>query len=100
MFSYRYRAVVFLLVLLIELPLTGCLFRSRKVQAPLAAGPPKTATQQELIAYINSQAGKIQSIDATVDIDTSVGGAKKGKIVDYQQIRGYVLVRQPSMLRM
>jgi outer membrane lipoprotein-sorting protein len=100
MFSYRYRAVVFLLVLLIELSLTGCLFRSRKVQAPLAAGPLKTATQQELIAYINSQAGKIQSIDATVDIDTSVGGVKKGQITDYQQIRGYVLVRQPAMLRM
>jgi outer membrane lipoprotein-sorting protein len=96
----RYRAALFLLVLLIELPLTGCLFRSRKVQPPLAAGPVKTATQQELIAYINTQAARIQSVQATVDIDTSVGGAKKGKITDYQQIRGYVLVRKPSMLRM
>jgi outer membrane lipoprotein-sorting protein len=82
------------------LPLTGCLFRSRKVQPPLQAGPVKTATQQELIAYINSQAARIQSIQATVDIDTSVGGAKKGQITDYQQIRGYVMVRKPSMLRM
>jgi outer membrane lipoprotein-sorting protein len=97
---YRYRAVVCLVVLLIELPLTGCLFRSRKVQAPLGAGPLKTATQQELIESINTQAARIQTIQATVDIDTSVGGAKKGKITDYQQIRGYVLVRKPSMLRM
>jgi outer membrane lipoprotein-sorting protein len=29
-----------------------------------------------------------------------VGGAKKGQITDYQQIRGYVMVRKPSMLRM
>jgi outer membrane lipoprotein-sorting protein len=100
LFPYRYRAALFFLVLLIELPLTGCLFRSRKVQPPMAAGPVKTATQQELIAYINSQAASIQSLQATVDIDTSVGGAKKGKITDYQQIRGYVLVRKPSMLRM
>lgn len=100
MFSYRYRAVGALLVLLIELPLTGCLFRSRKVQPPLAAGPLKTATQQELIAYVNNQAASIQTIQATVDIDTSVGGVKKGLITDYQQIRGYVLVRQPAMLRM
>jgi outer membrane lipoprotein-sorting protein len=100
MFSYRYRSVVFLLILLIELPLAGCLFRSRKVQPPLGAGPLKNATQQELIAYINTQAAKVQTIQATVDIDTSVGGAKKGKITDYQQIRGYVLVRKPSMLRM
>jgi outer membrane lipoprotein-sorting protein len=97
---HRHRAALFLLVLFIELPLTGCLFRSRKVQPPLAAGPLKTATQQELIAYINAQAARIQSLQATVDIDTSVGGAKKGKITDYQQIRGYVLVRKPSMLRM
>jgi outer membrane lipoprotein-sorting protein len=98
--AQRYRATLFLLVLLIELPLTGCLFRSRKVQPPLAAGPLKNATQRELITYINTQAASIQSVQATVDIDTSVGGAKKGKITDYQQIRGYVLVRKPSMLRM
>jgi outer membrane lipoprotein-sorting protein len=98
--AYRHRAVVFLLLLLIELPLTGCLFRSRKVQAPLGAGPLKTATQQELIESINTQASRIQTVQATVDIDTSVGGARKGKITDYQQIRGYVVVRKPSMLRM
>jgi outer membrane lipoprotein-sorting protein len=39
-------------------------------------------------------------MQATVDIDTSVGGEKRGKITDYQQIRGYVLARKPSMLRM
>jgi outer membrane lipoprotein-sorting protein len=97
---HRHRAALFLLVLLIELPLTGCLFRSRKVQPPIAAGPVKSATQQELIAYVNTQATRIQSLQATVDIDTSVGGAKKGEITDYQQIRGYVLLRKPSMLRM
>jgi outer membrane lipoprotein-sorting protein len=99
-FLCRHRAVLFLLVLLIELPLAGCLFRSRKVQPPLAAGPVKSASQGELIASINTQAAKIQTIQATVDIDTSVGGARKGHITDYQQIRGYVLVRKPSMLRM
>jgi outer membrane lipoprotein-sorting protein len=94
---HRYRA---LLVLLTVLPLTGCLFRSRKVQPPVGAGTLKTATQPELIEYINSQAARIQTIQATVDIDTSVGGAKKGKVTDYKQIRGYVLVRKPTMLRM
>src|SRR5207248_7873505 len=37
---------------------------------------------------------------ATVDIDTAVGGAKKGKITEYEQIRGYVLARKPALLRM
>jgi outer membrane lipoprotein-sorting protein len=82
------------------LPLTGCLFRSRKVEQPVDIVQLKTATQQELINYINTQAAGIQSMQATVDIDTTVGGIKKGKVTDYQEIRGYVLARKPAMLRM
>ena len=88
------------LFLLAVLPLSGCLFRSRKVEQTFNAAPLKSASQQELLDYINNQAQKLQSIQATVDIDTSVGGIKKGKVTDYQQIRGYVLARKPSMLRM
>jgi len=33
-----------------------------------------------------------------VDIDTSVGGVKKGHYTDYKEIRGYVLARQPASL--
>jgi outer membrane lipoprotein-sorting protein len=96
LFWYRYRiALVFLAVV----PLSGCLFRSRKVERPVAVQL-KTATAQELIDYVNTQASKIQTMQATVDIDTSVGGEKKGKVTDYQQIRGYVLARKPAMLRM
>jgi outer membrane lipoprotein-sorting protein len=96
-FFFRYRAAF---VLLAVLPLTGCLFRSRKVEQPVNAVQLKTGTQQELIDYINSQAAGIQSMQATVDIDTTVGGIKKGKVTDYQEIRGYVLARKPAMLRM
>ena len=96
-FSHRYR---FALVVLAVLPLTGCLFRSRKVEQPINPVQLKTATQQELIDYIDTQAAAIQSMQATVDIDTTVGGVKKGSVTDYQEIRGYVLARKPAMLRM
>jgi outer membrane lipoprotein-sorting protein len=96
-FFSRYRALS--LVFLI-LPTTGCLFRTRVVERPISNMPLKSTSQAELLAYINSQGAKIQSMQATVDIDTTVGGEKKGKITDYQQIRGYVLVRKPAMLRM
>ncbi len=96
-FFRRYR---FALVVLAILPLTGCLFRSRKVEQPVNAAQLKTATQQELIDYINTQAAGIQSMQATVDIDTTVGGVKKGTVTDYEEIRGYVLARKPAMLRM
>lgn len=81
-------------------PLTGCLFRSRKVEPVLTAAALKTATVTELVDYLNTQAAKTQSLQATVDIDTTVGGAKKGKVTDYQEIRGYVLARRPATLRM
>lgn len=96
-FSGRCR---FALVVLAALPLTGCLFRSRKVEQPINPVQLKTATQQELIDYIDTQAAAIQSMQATVDIDTTVGGVKKGSVTDYQEIRGYVLARKPAMLRM
>jgi outer membrane lipoprotein-sorting protein len=96
-FFFRYRGAVILLAIL---PLTGCLFRSRIVEPPFISIQLKTATQQQLIDYINTQASSIQSMQATVDIDTTVGGVKKGKVTDYEEIRGYVLARKPAMLRM
>jgi len=82
------------------LPTTGCLFRTRPVEETYSKAPLQEATQDALINSINHQAQKIQSLQATVDIDTSVGGAKKGQVTDYKEIRGYVLARKPAMLHM
>jgi outer membrane lipoprotein-sorting protein len=95
--SSRFRLVF---VLVVVVPFCGCLFHSRKVERKVSTAPLKSATQAELVTYINDQAKKIQSMQATVDIDTSVGGEQKGKVTDYKQIRGYVLARKPAMLRM
>jgi outer membrane lipoprotein-sorting protein len=95
--SSRFRLVF---VLAVVVPFCGCLFHSRKVERKVSTAPLKSATQAELVNYINDQAKKIQSMQATVDIDTSVGGEQKGKVTDYKQIRGYVLARKPEMLRM
>ena len=89
-----------LLALVLVLLSSGCLFRARKVERVASTAPLKMATQQDLIDYVNREAAKIRTMQATVDIDTTVGGAKKGKITDYQEIRGYVLARKPNMLRM
>src|SRR5436305_2238025 len=89
-----------ILLLLSTLLTTGCLFRTRRVEQTISPVALKSATKEQLIAYINSQAAKIQTMQATVDIDTAVGGARKGKVTEYQQIRGYVLARKPAMLRM
>jgi hypothetical protein len=53
-----------------------------------------------LIDSINQEAEAIKSLKATVDIDSSVGGMKKGHVTDYKEIRGYVLARKPDWLHM
>ena len=93
----RFRILLFVAI---TVPLSGCLFRSHQVQRAVNPATLKSATKAELIGYVNSQAARVQSMQATVDIDTTVGGAKKGKVTEYQQIRGYVLARKPAMLRM
>jgi outer membrane lipoprotein-sorting protein len=89
-----------LALVLAVLPTTGCLFRTRPVEETYSKTPLQETTQSGLINSINQQAEKIQSLKATVDIDTSVGGAKKGHQTDYKEIRGYVLARKPAMLHM
>ena len=36
----------------------------------------------------------------SVNISTSVGGAKKGAVTEYSDITGFILAEKPSMLRM
>jgi outer membrane lipoprotein-sorting protein len=79
---------------------TGCLFRTRIVEVRTSTAKLQTATKQELLDRINAQATGIKTLNVTVDIATSVGGEKKGKVTDYEEIRGYILVRKPDMLRM
>ncbi len=81
-------------------PLGGCLFRTRPLERQYSNAPLKTATQKDLIDYVNRQADKIQSFQATVDIDASAADPKNGRVTDYKEIRGYILARKPDMLRM
>jgi hypothetical protein len=79
---------------------TGCLFHTRPVEMRTSTAPLLTANKQELIDRINHDAAAIKTLNGTVEIATSVGGQKKGKVTEYQQVSGYVLVRKPDMLRM
>lgn len=96
----RLRRICAVSLILATLPLSGCLFRSRKVERQFSTVPLKSATQLQLVDAINAQAERIRTMQATVDIDTSVGGVNQGKVTDYKEIRGYVLARKPAMLRL
>src|SRR3974390_1681268 len=96
------RSSPFLLVplFLAVLSTSGCVFRTRPVEDQISKAPLQDSTQQGLIDRINQQSETIRSLKATVDIDTSAGGVKKGHVTDYKEIRGYVQARQPRHPRM
>jgi hypothetical protein len=81
---------------------TGCgvFSHTRPVEDQYSKSPLMESSQQGLIDSINQQSEAIRSLKATVDIDSSVGGLKKGQVTDYKEIRGYVLARQPASLHM
>ena len=81
------------------LGLTGCLKRTRILERPQAPNVVLSASGQQLIQQLDQRYDSIHSINATVLMRASVGGANKGKETDYTSLRGYILLRQPDMLR-
>jgi Domain of unknown function (DUF4292) len=92
--------LLLLAAILVSGSLTGCLFRRHEAERRYYSGPLKQATLEDLVRQVDAEADKIKTLNATVDIATSLGGEKKGKVTDITEIRGYILVRKPGMLRM
>lgn len=90
-----------LVLLLAILPLSGCLLRSSHPITPhISSAKIQPATLDQLVETINRQADLLHSFIANVDVDFSQGGQKKGKVTDYAEVSGYILVRKPDMMRM
>jgi len=87
-------------VLALLLGETGCLFRTRTVEMRTSTAKLESATKQQLVGFIQNEAAKIRTLNATVDIAASVGGEKKGKVTEFEEIRGFILVRKPNSVRM
>jgi hypothetical protein len=83
-------------------PMTGCLslFTSkRKLPLPVAPATVQTASADELVARLNDQWAKFQSLTATVDIQASHLKTKEGIATDYPSFRANLLLRKPNSLR-
>lgn len=79
--------------------LSGCYAHSYRVQQPKMPSVIKDAAADQLVQMVNAQNQKMQTLNATVTFQVSVGGARKGKVTDYTSLSGYILLRQPEMLR-
>ena len=95
---HRHRGAL-LLASTLALGASGCLKHTRLIERPEQPPVVLSSNAQQLIASVDDRYDAIHSMNATVLLQASVGGASKGKITDYTSLRGYILLRQPNMLR-
>jgi hypothetical protein len=82
--------------------MSGCvslLTSKRKLPRPIAPANVQTASADELVARLNDQWAKFESLTATVDIKASHLKTTEGVATDYPSFRGNLLLRKPEMLR-
>jgi outer membrane lipoprotein-sorting protein len=100
-FHWRKANLNFFLSIFAVLMLSGCGFRtSHPVKMRTSTATLRQATLEQLLETSNTNAEKLKTLKATVDIDSSVLQQKKDKVTDNPQIAGYILLRKPEMLRM
>jgi len=78
--------------------LTGCLSHHRtvlRVTTPVV----QNATVDQLVKLVNERFDAVQSLNASVEIAASVGGAQTGNVTDYTALNGYILLRKPADMR-
>lgn len=91
-----------LALLLALLMLPGCLVRRLKVIRPGIASTARlqTASLEQLLEKLQTWDQQIKTINATVDMEPSIGTVLKGEIAELKDVRGFVLIRKPQMIRM
>ena len=96
------RPTLLALVAALLLLLPGCIVRKLRVERPGIASSAKlqTASLQQLVEQLRAGEEQIRTINATVDLEPSIGSVLKGEISELKGVRGFVLIRKPQMIRM
>jgi outer membrane lipoprotein-sorting protein len=79
--------------------LTGCLTHTYTVPKTRPADVILDATLDQLTTQLDARYNDIQTMTATVQIDTTVGGGRKGQATDYPSFSGYIFMRKPEDMR-
>ena len=86
------------LILLLLFP-ASCISRKRVLPEEQRLLPAKSATRAELVQDLETRSNSIQTLQGTVSLDLSGGGAKSGVLTEYHQTTGYVVVDRPKQIR-
>jgi outer membrane lipoprotein-sorting protein len=101
MMSRRRVRALLLLVCLSTLDFSACFVRRRIITRKGANATPVllTADKQSLIDRLAHDYQAIRNFSATVDMVPALGSSEKSKITEYKDVRGYILFRTPSDIR-
>ena len=90
-----------LTLLPVLLATSGCAVR-RTTRIPSAQLPPpaREASLAELVHQSNAQSEAIRTFSATVDLEPTAGSVYSGVIKEYHDVKGFILVERPAMIRM
>lgn len=97
--SVRHRRAAHCVLLLLLMPLTGCLFTRRRLPVPKEPTVTQTVSPDDLVRQINERADVLNSLYATVEIRASTLKTKEGIEKDYTAFPGIIMMRRPRMLR-
>jgi outer membrane lipoprotein-sorting protein len=85
--------------LALPLLLSGCLVTRRKLPVPKAPAITLYATPDQLVKQLNDRWGALETLNATVEMKATVTHSQKGESSEYPSIRGIILLKKPTMLR-
>ena len=79
---------------------SGCIVRTLRIPRRGApSGQLATASLEELVGKVRAWDQQLHTINATVNLEPSVGSVNKGEIEEYKEIRAFVLIRKPGMFQ-
>src|SRR5215469_6208196 len=99
---HRRDVVAALLPCLFAFTFSSCVVRRRLISRR-GANPTQTlhvADEASLLEAVRRQYDAIRDFTATVDMVPALGSAEKSKITEYKDVRGYIIFRKPTSIRM
>jgi outer membrane lipoprotein-sorting protein len=73
--------------------------RTIRVTPPPALAPPKQASVAELVKDVDAWSQDISTLTAAVEFKPTTGSVYTGVIKEYQNVRGFILMKKPAMIR-
>jgi hypothetical protein len=79
--------------------LTGCLTHTRSVPKTRPADVVLNATLDQLLKNVDTEYDAIQTINSSMEIVATTGGARQGQVIQHPSFSGYIFLRKPEDLR-